>query len=133
MATAAQNAKRNGVDIDFKKTDILTEAGTITEKFDIIVSNPPYIRESEKNEMASNVLDYEPHSALFVPDGQPLLFYEAIGQFAINSLNPGGMLFFEINQRLGEETKQMLTTLGFKQVELKKDFYQNDRMIRASI
>ena len=101
------------------------------EQFDIIVSNPPYIKENEKGSMHSNVLDWEPHTALFVPDSDPLLFYRTIAEKGLALLSPGGRLYFEINRAHGKETMKMLTALGYTDIELRKDFADNDRMIRA--
>lgn len=101
--------------------------------FDVIVSNPPYVRNLEKQEIKKNVLDYEPHLALFVEDTDALLFYRKIAQLALTSLTPNGKLFFEINQYLGKETVVLLENLGFKNIELRKDFVGNDRMISCSL
>jgi release factor glutamine methyltransferase len=97
------------------------------------VSNPPYVRNLEKQEIKKNVLDYEPHLALFVEDTDALLFYRKIAQLALKNLLPNGLLFFEINQYLGKETVELLESLGFKNIELKKDIYGNNRMIKCSI
>ncbi len=102
-------------------------------KFDLIVSNPPYVRELEKTEINNNVLQNEPHIALFVSDENPLLFYNKIADLAKNHLTKNGLLFFEINQYLGKETVNMLAEKGFKNITLKKDFSGNDRMIKANI
>ena len=129
LVTAIENAVLNNVDVTFTLQDILqTEA---LENFDVIVSNPPYVRDLEKAEIQKNVLDFEPHSALFVPNDNALLFYKKIAQLAIKSLSPNGFLYFEINQYLGKETIELLENLGFKNIELKKDMYGNDRMIRC--
>ena len=98
----------------------------------MIVSNPPYVRNLEKEEIKNNVLNNEPHLALFVDDDNPLIFYKRIADFAKDNLKQAGSLFFEINQYLGEETKQMLLDKGFKNVVLKKDLFGNDRMIKAN-
>ena len=130
LAIATENSKANGCAVAFKQVDILAyePAG---EQFDIIVSNPPYIKENEKETMHSNVLDWEPHTALFVPDSDPLLFYRAIAVKGLTLLKPGGSLYFEINRAHGKETMEMLATLGYTSIELRKDFAENDRMIRA--
>lgn len=130
LAVATENSKANGCNVVFKQVDILAyqPAG---EQFDIIVSNPPYIKENEKSAMHSNVLDWEPHTALFVPDNDPLLFYRTIAQKATTMLRPGGKLYFEINRAHGKETVEMLAALGYANIELRKDFADNDRMIRA--
>jgi release factor glutamine methyltransferase len=108
------------------------ETKQLDHQFDVIVSNPPYVRELEKHEIQANVLEHEPHLALFVADEDPLLFYRKIGELAFESLTPNGNLFVEINQYLGEATVQLFREIGFTQVELRKDLYGNDRMIRAS-
>ena len=102
-------------------------------KFDVIVSNPPYVRNLEKQEIKKNVLEYEPHLALFVEDNDALLFYRKIAQLAKESLTENGQLFFEINQYLGKETVELLEQLGFKNIELQKDIYGNDRMIKCNL
>lgn len=129
LKIAKANAQHNGVEIEWIQQDILTTENLKT--YDIIVSNPPYVRMLEKEEIKSNVLDYEPHLALFVPDTKALLFYEKITELALNSLSSKGKLFFEINQYLGKETVEMIKEKGFLNVELRKDFSQNDRMIKA--
>lgn len=129
LSVAKDNAKLNKVEISFIETDILTYS--TSERFDIIVSNPPYIRELEKAEMHKNVLEHEPHQALFVSDENPLVFYEAIANFAVKNLNPNGYLFFEINEYLWAETLQILINKQFKNIELKKDMQGKDRMIMA--
>ncbi|MEI6866748.1 peptide chain release factor N(5)-glutamine methyltransferase [Flavicella sp.] len=127
---ALKNAKKNGVSIEFIKQDIL-KADSLTKNFDIIVSNPPYVRELEKQEINNNVLSFEPHSALFVTDNNALVFYRKIADLSINHLKPNGKLFFEINQYLGKETLEMLTKKGFTLNKLKKDIFGNDRMIMS--
>jgi len=99
--------------------------------FDIIVSNPPYVRELEKKEINKNVKDFEPDTALFVSDEDPLVFYKAIMDFSENNLNENGSLYFEINQYLGEETKALFNTRNFSEIELRKDIFGNDRMLKA--
>ena len=130
LTIAAENSRTNGCAVSFEQVDILTHqpAGNM---FDIIVSNPPYIKENEKETMHANVLDWEPHTALFVPDSDPLLFYRTIATKGLYILTPGGKIFFEINRAHGNETVEMLSTLGYRDVELRKDFADNDRMIKA--
>ena len=130
LDVAADNSKANGCAVAFEEVDILAYKPT-GELFDIIVSNPPYIKENEKAAMHSNVLDWEPHTALFVPDNDPLLFYRAIAIKGLSLLRPGGKLYFEINRAHGQETVEMLKSLGYTGIELRKDFAENDRMIRA--
>lgn len=131
---ASANAILNQVDIHFIEADIRNFV--TPEKFDVIVSNPPYIRLQEKEEMEDHVLDHEPHLALFVPDESPLVFYEAIADFAWASLSDFGLLFFEINANLGKQTVEMLASKSFINIELRKDMQGKDRMVkcqRASI
>jgi release factor glutamine methyltransferase len=130
LEVAKRNAARNNIDINFIKTDIL-DGKELTNIYDIIVSNPPYVRESEKQQMHTNVLKYEPDLALFVSDNDPLLYYRHIAKLALNGLRPKGSLYFEINQYLGKDLQDLLETLGFEKIELKKDIYGADRMIRA--
>ena len=132
LEVAKRNAASNKLEINFILTNIL-EAKDLNQYFDVIVSNPPYVRNLEKQEIKKNVLDYEPHLALFVEDTDALLFYRKIAQLALKNLSPNGLLFFEINQYLGKETVELLENLGFKNIELKKDIYGNDRMIKCSI
>lgn len=130
LKVAKQNAQTNKAKVSFAIRDILkTNVSDI--HFDVIVSNPPYITEIEKNEMHNTVIDFEPHLALFVPNNNPLIFYEQIATFALNTLNVGGRLYFEINRSYGEDTISMLTKKGFTNIELRRDMAGNDRMIRA--
>ena len=131
IAVAKENAEQINVRIKFIEADIL--AFKSEEKFDIIVSNPPYIRDLEKADMHNNVLVYEPHLALFVRDENPLIFYKAIADFARTNLKPNGQLYFEINEYLGNETIEMLATKGFINIELRQDMQGKDRMVRAGI
>jgi len=131
LAVAKRNAELNKVEINFIQTNIL-EVEDLNQYFDIIVSNPPYVRNLEKQEIKKNVLDYEPHLALFVEDTDALLFYRKIAQLALKNLSKNGLLFFEINQYLGKETVELLENLGFQNIELKKDIYGNDRMIKCT-
>ncbi|WP_299679343.1 peptide chain release factor N(5)-glutamine methyltransferase [uncultured Tenacibaculum sp.] len=132
IKTASNNAENNRAEINFIKHDILSEK-KLEYKYDIIVSNPPYVRNLEKQEIKNNVLNNEPHLALFVEDDNPLIFYKRIADVAKYALNPNGILFFEINQYLGIETKEMLINKGFKNVTLKQDLFGNDRMIKANL
>jgi release factor glutamine methyltransferase len=130
LATAQKNAESNTVDVTFLEKNIL-ETDDLEQQFDIIVSNPPYVRELEKLEIKKNVLENEPHLALFVDDNDALIFYRKIAELAQKNLSPNGQLFFEINQYLGKEMIQLLEKTGFKNIELRKDIYGNDRMIRG--
>lgn len=132
LNTARSNAERNKLDVTFSQTDILNAPET-EQRWDIIVSNPPYVTELEKSSILPNVLEHEPHLALFVPDNDPLLFYRSIALFAKHHLKPQGKLYFEINRSFGVETVELLTNLGFCNVELRKDISGNDRMVRAEI
>lgn len=136
LLVAKENAILNHTEISFIQTDILNPLSTSAfieqdQAFDIIVSNPPYIRASEKSTMSKNVLEHEPHLALFVEDNDPLLFYKAIADFAFKNLIPKGILYFEINEALGGDVKKMLEEKGFKNVEVKKDMSGKDRIIVA--
>lgn len=126
---AEGNAQLHHASVGFVEADIL--AYKSDKMYDIIVSNPPYVCKSEKNGMRSNVIDHEPHIALFVDDEDPLIFYRAIAGFALSNLQPNGYLFFEINEALGAEVSKILTQLGFVDVEIRRDLQQRDRMIRC--
>ena len=132
LATAKNNADRNEVKVNFIKQDILSTE-ILEQSFDIIVSNPPYVRNLEKDEIKQNVLAHEPHLALFVEDQNALIFYDKIANLSQRHLNPNGQLYFEINQYLGKEMVQLLEQKGFSAVELRKDIYDNDRMIFGKI
>jgi release factor glutamine methyltransferase len=130
--TAKENALLNDVQISFIQDDILQpKFETEYIKFDIIVSNPPYVTLVDKEQMHTNVTDFEPHTALFVPENDPLLFYNAIADFAIKHLAADGLLFFEINESYGKETIELLSGKLFKNIELRKDMSDRDRMIKA--
>lgn len=128
LAVAKNNAVLNKVNVQFLHQNIL-ETRSLSTTYDIIVSNPPYVRMLEKQEIKTNVLDFEPHLALFVEDNDALLFYRKIAQLAQHNLNENGLLFFEINQYLAKETIELLENLHFKSIELRQDIYGNDRMI----
>ncbi|MEL1241737.1 peptide chain release factor N(5)-glutamine methyltransferase [Flavobacterium flavipallidum] len=132
LATAKRNAELNQVNITCIHKDIL-QTNDLEQQFDIIVSNPPYVRNLEKQEIKKNVLEYEPHLALFVEDDNALVFYRKIAELAQKNLTPNGQLFFEINQYLGKEMIAMLENMNFKDVELRKDIYGNDRMTKSSV
>ena len=127
---ASGNAARLDANVRFRQTDVLGQVPTDT-MMNVIVSNPPYITEAERTDMDANVTDWEPDTALFVPDNVPLLFYERIADIGKQILTPDGTLYFEINQRFGTETVDMLRKKGYRNVELRKDLSGNDRMIKA--
>lgn len=130
LRIAKENAKCNNVNIDFKKIDVLNTT-TSEKQFSLIISNPPYICQEEEKDMEARVLDHEPHLALFVPNDDPLLFYRKIAGLALHILYNKGALVFEINRRFGIETANMLQDMGFCNVEVTKDMYGNDRMVKA--
>ena len=130
LETAKRNAERNAVKVEFILADILNFDG-FASNFDVIVSNPPYVRELEKKEMHKNVLEHEPDLALFVSDENPLVFYKAITQLAKQNLSEEGMLFFEINQYLAKETEALLHQHNFIEIEVRKDIFGNDRMTKG--
>ncbi|KIQ20880.1 MULTISPECIES: peptide chain release factor N(5)-glutamine methyltransferase [Flavobacterium] len=132
IETAKRNAINNNVDVTFMYQNIL-DTDVLTCNFDIIVSNPPYVRNLEKEEIKKNVLDYEPHLALFVDDNDALIFYRKIAALAKSGLKDKGQLFFEINQYLGNEMTDLLEKMDFKNIELRKDIYDNDRMISCKV
>ena len=127
---AAENARNLGVKVAFHHVDILN-AVPQPQQFHIIVSNPPYICMHEQQLMEDNVLRYEPHSALFVPDNDPLLFYRAIARYASVALKPGGKLYFEINAAYGNDTAKLLSNFHFAEIEVARDFYGRDRFVSA--
>ena len=132
IMVAKKNSELNNVDINFIERDILASQDVVEDiKFNIIVSNPPYITNTEKLLMEKNVLDHEPHLALFVDDNNPLIFYSAIANYSKINLVEGGFLYFEINEAFGPETKQMLEQKGFCNVQLGKDINNKNRMIKA--
>ncbi|WP_027137265.1 peptide chain release factor N(5)-glutamine methyltransferase [Gaetbulibacter saemankumensis] len=135
LKIARQNADLNKVNVHFMEANILDSTTwpdvLFQMEFDVIVSNPPYVRELEKSLMKANVLDHEPHLALFVKDEDPLVFYKAITQFATKKLTDKGALFFEINEYLGNEMIHLLTENKFKNILLKQDMFKKDRMIKG--
>jgi release factor glutamine methyltransferase len=132
LATAKKNAALNNVNVTFISQNIL-ETEDLKQQFDIIVSNPPYVRNLEKEEIKKNVLDNEPHLALFVEDNDALIFYKKIAELAQKNLSERGQLYFEINQYLGKEMIDLLEKMNFKNIELRKDIYGNDRMIKGIV
>ena len=132
LTIAKKNTVLNKVDINLTQQDILNTT-SLNQLYDVIVSNPPYVRESEKKEIKNNVLNNEPHMALFVKDNNPLVFYNKIAELAKNHLSENGTLFFEINQYLGKETVELIKLKGFNKIQLKKDIFGRDRIIIASL
>jgi len=134
LQTAKDNAVLNEVDVNFIQADILNiKPSNESAQYNIIVSNPPYVTLDDKKQMHSNVTDFEPHTALFVPEHDPLIFYRAIADFALNNLIANGLLYFEINENLGKETVELLADKGFKNIALRKDMSGRDRMIKAQL
>jgi release factor glutamine methyltransferase len=132
LETAKRNAINNKVDVTFMLKNVL-ELEELKSDFDIIVSNPPYVRNLEKQEIRKNVLDYEPHLALFVDDNDALVFYKKIAELAKVNLLENGQLYFEINQYLGKEMIELMENMNFRNIDLRKDIYSNDRMIKGNI
>lgn len=136
LETAKGNALLNEVEINFIEADVLnhnalSHISQLISHISIIVSNPPYVTQHDKTQMHINVTDFEPHTALFVPQDDPLIFYKAIADFAIKNLAQGGMLFFEINENYGAKIVELLTHKSFNNIELRKDMSGRDRMVRA--
>ena len=131
LLTARENAHRLQAQVNFEWHDVLSldEAALAATPFDIIVSNPPYVCDRERKDMTEQVLAHEPHTALFVPDNDPLLFYRAIADYGITHLNPHGLLAFEINPLFAKEMCEMLESKGYKQVEVKTDQYGKERVV----
>ena len=132
LQVARENALSNHTSINFVETNVLT-LEALTKTYDVIVSNPPYVRNLEKQKMQDNVLQHEPHLALFVDDENPLVFYKKIAILAKYNLRPKGSVYLEINEYLGKETAQLFKDSGFSNVELRQDIFRRDRMLRASI
>ncbi|CAN5173491.1 peptide chain release factor N(5)-glutamine methyltransferase [soil metagenome] len=134
LEVAVKNAALQQTEIIFYCLDILDKAaGNTLPTFDIIVSNPPYIKQSEAKDMRSNVFKHEPHIALFVPDNDVLLFYKTIAEFGLTHLNKNGAVFFEINEAMGIEVKEVLQGFGYSNIEVRKDMQGKDRMIKANL
>jgi release factor glutamine methyltransferase len=132
LETASKNAEKCRIRADFRQVDILNEtAWEGVGEYDIIVSNPPYVRESERERMSKNVLDYEPQDALFVTDKDPLIFYRAIAGFTRKNLAPGGWLYLEINENLGEEMVKLIESAGFREITIRKDMQGKERFIQC--
>jgi release factor glutamine methyltransferase len=130
LTVASKNAGLNSCKVNFFHHNILIDNLPVQD-FDVLVSNPPYIKESEKSLMKNNVLKYEPHLALFVTDHDALIFYRALGKAALQALKPAGELYVEINEALGTETCDLFLSLGFKNIEVRKDIYGKDRFVKA--
>ncbi|NLE32135.1 MAG: peptide chain release factor N(5)-glutamine methyltransferase [Bacteroidales bacterium] len=132
---ARENAERLGLAVTFAQRDVLLAAYQpfTATPFDLLVSNPPYVRASEATQMKPNVLEHEPHLALFVPDDTPLLFYKALAALGLTVLTPGGHLYVEINAALGHDTQHLFETAGYTAVTLKTDLYDKQRFIRAQV
>ena len=130
LGLAKENAELNSVSISAKSFDVLKDF-LIEEKLDIIVSNPPYVLESDKAKMENNVLDYEPHLALFVEDNDPLLFYRKIAEYGLNHLKTKGRLYFEIHERYADEVQSLLVEMGFSNIEVRQDAQGKERMVRG--
>ena len=136
LKVAEENAKRTNVHVKFEQVDIIHLPSSIlhqTSSFDLIVSNPPYICNKERETMEANVLEHEPHTALFVPNDDPLLFYRAIAQYGQTALKEGGWLYFEINPLYAEPLREMLSKMSYHDIEIKEDQYGKQRMIRAKL
>jgi protein-(glutamine-N5) methyltransferase, release factor-specific len=134
LIVAKRNAEENSAPVSFNEIDILSvsdDTSFLQEKLDVIVSNPPYVLHEEKAAMKKNVLEYEPHTALFVPDNDPLLFYRKIAQLGTKYMNPGGRLYFEINAMYGQMTIDLLKNTGYFNITLISDLSGRDRMIEA--
>ena len=131
LLIAQENAKALGADIAFEKRDILNTSLSTSQTWDVIVSNPPYIKPKERNGMEKNVLDYEPHLALFAPEQNPIIFYQRIGDYAWQSLNLGGQLFFELNPLTADDVDSYLSNLGFSDIEIRQDQFGKQRFLKA--
>ena len=133
LQIARGNARTLGAEVRFVQCDVLTVQPGADEHYDVIVSNPPYVTEHERTTMEPNVLKWEPSLALFVPDDDPLLFYRAIAGFGRSHLRPGGLLFFEINEALGDEVLALLDGMGYAGLELRKDVFDKPRLVRGRL
>lgn len=132
LAVASENNRVNGTSVEFFALDMLDTASLLPRSYDILVSNPPYIKQCEAVDMEQNVTQWEPHTALFVPDDDALRFYRAVAEIGqTDALSPGGCIYVEINQALGKETVALFEAYGYRDVVLRKDIYGNDRMIKC--
>ncbi|GAE84538.1 peptide chain release factor N(5)-glutamine methyltransferase [Bacteroides reticulotermitis] len=132
LTIARYNSEKLEVNVRFEKQDVLLEGISSEVQYDVIVSNPPYILEGEKLAMEANVLEWEPEQALFVPDNDPLLFYRRIADLGRELLLPNGKIYFEINQAYGNEVRDMLREMHYKEIEVINDFFGNPRMVKAN-
>lgn len=132
LAIARRNSEELNAGVTFRKQDVFSDEGMESLSYDLLVSNPPYVTEAEKREMESNVLDWEPALALFVPDEDPLRFYRRIAALGRKLLSPGGKLYFEINQAYGQETAQMLEMNQYRDIRVIKDIFGKDRIVTAN-
>lgn len=132
LLVAQENAKSHQVEVSFQLADVLDTSLQIDGNFNVMVSNPPYVRELEQQEMKQNVTAFEPHQALYVSDDNPLVFYKSINQLAKRHLTSGGMLFYEINQYLANEMRGLMEEDGFSEIEIRKDIFGNFRMLKAT-
>ena len=130
LRIAQKNAQTLGAEVTFEHQDILNVS--LHDKYDLIVSNPPYIQPKERDGMGKNVLDYEPHQALFAPEEEPIIFYQRIGDYAWQSLNPGGALYFELNPLTADEVSDYLQRLGFSEIEIRQDQFGKQRFLKAT-
>ena len=130
LELAKENGELNNIHVDWKMRDALNMPHDVN-KYDVIVSNPPYVLDSEKSQMSDNVLKYEPHTALFVENEDPLLFYEAMSNWAYEGLKKEGKIFFEINEKYAPQIKEMLLECGFGNIEIKRDIFDKERMVMA--
>ena len=130
LRIAQKNAQTLGAEVTFEHQDILNVS--LHDKYDLIVSNPPYIQPKERDGMGKNVLDYEPHQALFAPEEEPIIFYQRIGDYAWQSLNPGGALYFELNPLTADNVSDYLQRLGFLEIEIRQDQFGKQRFLKAT-
>ena len=130
LRIAQKNAQTLGAEVTFEHQDILNVS--LHDKYDLIVSNPPYIQPKERDGMGKNVLDYEPHQALFAPEEEPIIFYQRIGDYAWQSLNPGGALYFELNPLTADNVSDYLQRLGFSEIEIRQDQFGKQRFLKAT-
>ena len=132
LSVAKENNEQNNANVEFFHHDILDRATPLPHSYNMLVSNPPYIKQSEAKDMEEHVTEWEHHTALFVPDDDALRFYRAIAEIGqTEALLPGGSIYVEINQALGKETVDLFESYGYKEIELRKDIYGNDRMVKG--